>query len=259
MLTVISPAKTLDFDSPCTCSDFTRPSFLSQSRELVSLLKAKPASEIQSLMSLSDPLATLNARRYKQWKAPKKLGETARQAAYAFMGDVYQGLSFASLSSGDQDYAQQHLRILSGLYGILRPLDLIAPHRLEMGTSLANRKGRSLYAFWDDTQTKFINREAKRTDSKVLLNLASDEYFKSIKPKQLKLSVVTPRFLDSNDGESFKVMSFYAKRARGLMTRWTIQNRVQDSESLQDFSEDGYRFDKARSEENRPTFIRSHN
>ena len=259
MLTVISPAKTLDFDSPCTCSDFTRPSFLSQSRELVSLLRAKPASEVKSLMSLSDPLTTLNTRRYKQWKAPLKLSKTARQAAYAFMGDVYQGLSFASLSSGEQDYAQQHLRILSGLYGILRPLDLIAPHRLEMGTSLANRKGRSLYAFWDDTQTKFINREASQTHSKVLLNLASDEYFKSIKPKELKLSVVTPRFLDSNDGESYKVMSFYAKRARGLMTRWTIQNRVQDSESLQDFNEVGYRFDKARSEENRPTFIRSHN
>ncbi len=259
MLSVISPAKTLDFDSPCDCSEFTRPRFLTQSRELIGILKEKPTAEIQSLMSLSDTLASLNARRYKKWKAPSKLGQTARQAAFAFMGDVYQGLNFASLDSGDQEYAQERLRILSGLYGVLRPLDLIAPHRLEMGTSLANRNGRSLYAFWNDAQTKLINQEAKRTQSKHLLNLASDEYFKSIKPKQLKLPVVTPRFLDSNDGKSFKVMSFYAKRARGFMARWTIQNRIQDPETLKDFSEDGYRFDEARSEENRPTFIRSHN
>lgn len=259
MLTVISPAKTLDFDSPCECSDFTRPSFLTKSRELISLLKEKSTTEIQNLMSLSEALASLNAKRYKKWKAPSKLGETARQAGFAFMGDVYQGLSFTSLDSGDQEYAQDRLRILSGLYGVLRPLDLIAPHRLEMGTSLANPNGRSLYAFWDDAQTKFINREAKRTGSKLLLNLASDEYFKSIKPKQLKPTVITPRFLDSNDGKSFKVMSFYAKKARGLMTRWTIENRIQDPETIVDFNEDGYQYDKTLSEADRPTFIRSHN
>ncbi len=258
MLSVISPAKTLDFDSPAACEQFTRPSFLSQSRTLIGLLKDKTVSEIQSLMSLSDNLADLNAKRYKRWKAPAKLGASARQAAYAFMGDVYQGLDFASLNSGDRDFAQQRLRILSGLYGILRPLDLIAPHRLEMGTSLANESGRSLYAFWADTQTKFLNREAKKTGASHLLNLASDEYFKSVKPKQLKLDVTTPRFLDSNDGSNFKVISFYAKRARGLMARWALQNRIEDPIALRDFNEDRYTYDPERSTENSPAFIRSH-
>lgn len=259
MLTVISPAKTLDFESPCCCRSFTRPSYLGQSRELIRLLRDKSTHEIQSLMSVSDSLALLNARRYKKWKAGTKLGDNARQAAFAFRGDVYQGLNFASLKSGDREYAQEHLRILSGLYGILRPLDLIAPHRLEMGTSLANERGRSLYAFWDDTQTQFINREAKRSGSTDLLNLASLEYFKSVKPKKLKLNVVSPRFLDSNDGKTFKVMSFYAKRARGLMARWIIENRIEDPSTLPEFKEDGYHFDETRSEENRPTFSRSHN
>lgn len=259
MLTVISPAKTLDFDSPCRCHPVTRPSFLTQSRELVSVLKKKSAGEIQSLMHLSDSLASLNAKRFRKWKAPLKQGDSARPAAYAFRGDVYQGLDFMSLNSGDQEYAQERLRILSGLYGALRPFDLIMPHRLEMGTHLANKKGRSLYAFWDDTQTRFLNKEARRIGSRHLLNLASEEYFKSVKPKKLRLKVTTPRFLDSNDGETFKVMSYYAKRARGLMARWAIRNRVEDPDRLTEFSEDGYRFDPSRSKPERPAFIRSHN
>ncbi len=258
MLTVISPAKTLDFDSTCACDAFTRPSFLTQSRELITLLKEKSVQDIQSLMTLSESLAILNVKRYKHWKAPSKLGQTARQAAFAFMGDVYQCLGFATLSSDDRSYAQERLRILSGLYGILRPLDLIAPHRLEMGTSLNNAKGRSLYAFWDDTQTRFINREAKRIGAAYLLNLASDEYFKSVKPKKLKTEVITPRFLDSNDGSDFKVMSFYAKRARGLMARWIIVNRIESSDALADFDKDGYRYSPERSERTTPVFTRSH-
>jgi len=210
-------------------------------------------------MSLSDSLASLNAKRYRKWKAPQKLGDNARPAAYAFQGDVYQGLEFASLDSGNQEYAQERLRILSGLYGALRPLDLIMPHRLEMGTALVNKKGRSLYAFWDETQTRFLNKEARRTGSRHLLNLASEEYFKSVKTKKLKLRVTTPRFLDSNDGVRFKVMSYYAKRARGLMARWVIKNRIDDPDSLTDFNEDGYQYDNTRSESDRPAFVRSHN
>ncbi len=259
MLTVISPAKSLDFDSPCHCSAFTRPRFLSQSRELVGVLKEKSERELQGLMSLSDSLASLNAQRYKVWKAPLKIGRNSRQAAYAFMGDGYQGLDFSSLNSGDRDYAQDRLRILSGLYGALRPLDLIMPHRLEMGTALVNPKGRSLYAYWGETQTKLLNQDARRTGARHLLNLASEEYFKSVRPGKLKLEVTTPRFLDSNDGETFKVMSYYAKRARGLMARWAIQNRIEDPQSVTDFREDGYQFDPERSEPNRPAFIRSHN
>ncbi len=258
MLTLISPAKTLDFDSPLKCDSFTRPQFLSQSRKLIAILREKTVDEIQKLMSLSGSLASLNAKRYKKWKAPAKLGSAGRQAAYAFKGDVYIGLDFSSLKPGDRNYAQDHLRILSGLYGILRPLDMISPHRLEMGTSLPNDKGRSLYAFWGDTQSKIINKEAKRMGSTHLLNLASEEYFKSVKRKQLKLDVISPRFLDSNDGATYRVMSFYAKRARGLMARWVIENRPEDPTALQRFSTDGYEYDEERSTEDSPTFIRSH-
>ncbi len=258
MLTVISPAKTLDFESPSACSEFTRPKFLSQSRKLIQILGTKTNEEIKALMSLSDALAELNVNRYRKWKAPAKLGTAARQAIYAFMGDVYQGLDFTSLKTSDRTFAQKNLRILSGLYGILKPLDLIAPHRLEMGTSLQNEQGPSLYAFWGDIQTRFINREIKSHDNSTLLNLASDEYFKSIKPKSLKATIVTPRFLDSNDGKTYKVMSFYAKRARGAMTRWIIENRIDNPDQITEFKADRYRFDPKRSEENQPVFTRSH-
>ena len=258
MLAVISPAKTLDFDSPNACDAFTRPQFLGQSRNLIQILKTKSAAEIKKLMSLSDNLAELNVDRYRKWKAPAKIGPTARQAAYAFMGDVYQGLDFSSLKSKDRDFAQKSLRILSGLYGLLKPLDLIAPHRLEMGTRLANEQGSNLYAFWGDTQTKALNREFKALGHSTLLNLASDEYFKSVKPKALKADIVTPRFLDSNDGKTYKVISFYAKRARGTMARWLIQQKVDTPDQLKEFSEDGYRYDKKRSEPNQPVFTRSH-
>lgn len=258
MLTLLSPAKTLDFESKNACAQFTRPQYLGQSRKLIALLKDKSVDDLQSLMSLSEPLATLNVERYRKWKAPAKLGPSARQAAYAFQGDVYQGLDFASLNSKDRKFAQDNLRILSGLYGILKPLDLIAPHRLEMGTSLVNDQGRSLYAFWGETQTKSLNKELRARGDSTILNLASDEYFKSVKPKALKAEVVAPRFLDSNDGKNYKVMSFYAKRARGAMARWIVQTKVDTIEKLTEFSEDGYRYDANSSEPNRPVFTRSH-
>ena len=258
MITVLSPAKSLDYQSSIRCNDFTLPAFSGKSRELIDILKKKSAKDIRSLMSVSESLAEENVERYGNWKASRKPGPKARQAAFAFKGDVYLGLDFPSFNARDRKYAQEHLRILSGLYGILKPLDLMAPHRLEMGTSLANPKGRSLYAFWNGTQTKFLNREAAGNGSTHLLNLASEEYFKSIDKKTLKMEVVTPRFLDSKDGKNYRVMSFYAKRSRGTMARWVMQNRIDDPDALISFTEDGYRFDAAGSEPNRPTFIRSH-
>ncbi len=258
MITVLSPAKSLDFQSPVKCKAFTLPSFSGKSRELIGILKKKSEKEIRSLMSVSESLAEENAERYQNWKASRKPGPSSRQAAFAFKGDVYLGLDFPSLKATDRTYAQKHLRILSGLYGILQPLDLIAPHRLEMGTALKNDKGKSLYAFWNGTQTKVLNRDAASDGTPYLLNLASEEYFKSIDRKALKLEVVTPRFLDSKDGKDYRVMSFYAKRSRGAMARWVIENRIEEPDSILSFSEDGYRYDASRSESNRPAFIRSH-
>ena len=209
MITVLSPAKSLDFQSPVECKAFTLPSFSGKSRELIGILKKKSEKEIRSLMSVSESWRK-KMRTVSKLKASRKPGPSSRQAAYAFKGDVYLGLDFPSLKTSDRTYAQKHLRILSGLYGILQPLDLIAPHRLEMGTALKNAKGKSLYAFWNGTQTKVLNRDAASDGTPYLLNLASEEYFKSIDRKALKLEVVTPRFLDSKDGKNYRVMSFYA-------------------------------------------------
>ena len=258
MITILSPAKSLDYQSTVRCNDFTFPAFTGKSRELIGFLKKKAAKDIQALMSVSESLAEENVERYISWKASRKPGPKARQAAFAFKGDVYKGLDFPSFNARDRKYAQEHLRILSGLYGILKPLDLMAPHRLEMGTSLANAKGQSLYAFWNGTQTKFLNSEASRNGSTYILNLASEEYFKSVDRKALKIEIVTPRFLDSKDGKEYRVMSFYAKRSRGMMARWVMQNRIVDPDVLTSYSEDGYRFDAAGSEPGRPNFIRSH-
>lgn len=258
MITLLSPAKSLDYGSPVKCKDFTLPSFTGQSRELIRILKSKSVKDIQALMSVSESLAKENVERYRDWKAARKPGPSARQAGYAFKGDVYLGLDFPTLKAKDRKYAQEHLRILSGLYGILKPLDLMAPHRLEMGTSLKNPRGRSLYAFWNGTQTEFINSEAASNKTSHLLNLASEEYFKSIDKKALDPDVITPRFLDSKDGENYRVMSFYAKRSRGTMARWVMQNRIEDPDALMSFSEGGYRYDAAASEPDRPTFLRSH-
>jgi len=258
MITLLSPAKTLDYQSDVKCKDYTLPAFTGQSRELIRILRSKSAKEIQSLMSISDSLAKENVDRYRSWTASRKPGPKSRQAAFAFKGDVYIGLDFPTLNAADRNYAQNHLRILSGLYGILKPLDLMAPHRLEMGTSLANPRGRSLYAFWNGTQTDFINNEAAKTGATHLLNLASEEYFKSIDNKALNLDVVTPRFLDSKDGRNYRVMSFYAKGSRGAMARWVMQNRIENPDALTKFSDGGYRYDPSRSEAGKPAFIRSH-
>ncbi len=240
MLTVISPAKTLDYETPTVTEDFTQPSQLTQSRKLIRRLRQLGSGDISRLMNISDNLAELNQKRYKQWKTPFK-PENARQAVFAFKGDVYLGLDAYSLDKDSIEYAQQHLRILSGLYGLLRPLDLMQPYRLEMGSRLDTESGSNLYQFWDERITRLLNQELKQSQANTLVNLASNEYFKAVKPKLLKAQVITPTFREYRDGE-YRFISFSAKKARGLMSRYLIDQRIDDAEGLKDFDYEGYRF-----------------
>lgn len=258
MIFVISPAKALDFETPPTTDRFTQPDFLDEAEPLVSILRKLSPAEVARLMKLSDPLASLNAARYENWSRPFT-SANAKQAVLAFNGDVYEGLDAGSLTSDDLEWAQGHLRILSGLYGLLRPLDLMQPYRLEMGTRLQNGRGSNLYAYWGDRLTESLNvlLDAERGDglAPVLVNLASEEYFKSVKPAGLRGSVVSPVFEDWKNG-GYKIISFYAKRARGLMSRYAIQHRVTDVEALQGFDAEGYRFAPDASDAGRMVFRR---
>ncbi|MDI3513510.1 MAG: uncharacterized protein PWP40_739 [Rhodocyclaceae bacterium] len=244
MILVISPAKALDYETPLTTATFTQPDFLDDASALIEVLREKSPADIAELMSLSDPLATLNVARYASWSRPFA-PDNARQAVLAFNGDVYEGLDAKSLSEQQLAWAQDHLRILSGLYGVLRPLDLMQPYRLEMGTRLANPRGKNLYEFWGERITDELNRllaqEEEAGRERVLVNLASDEYFKSVKPKKLKGRIVTPVFEDWKGGR-YKIISFYAKRARGLMSRYVITNRIDEVEALKGFDSEGYAF-----------------
>ncbi|MGX5201129.1 peroxide stress protein YaaA [Aliikangiella sp. IMCC44632] len=254
MITVISPAKSLDFDGPLATKQKSQAQFLAQSKELISQLQKLAPQEIASLMKLSDKLASLNFDRFQNFKPPFT-PNNARQAVLAFRGDVYQGLDADSLSSDDFKYAQKHLRILSGLYGVLRPLDLIQPYRLEMGTRFENSAGKNLYDFWGLQLNQFINKELKKHANPTLVNLASNEYFKAVKEKQLAFQVVTPVFKDFKNGQ-FKIISFFAKRARGLMSRFIIQNKIDNPKQLCEFDLDGYYYDEKSSTPNSPTFLR---
>ncbi|WP_343465035.1 peroxide stress protein YaaA [Pantoea sp.] len=254
MLMVISPAKTLDYESPLATQRFTQPALLDQSQKLIDVARDLSPAQIASLMSISDKLAHLNAERFNQWQPPFSL-DNARQAILAFKGDVYTGLQADTLNEADFDYAQQHLRMLSGLYGLLRPLDLMQPYRLEMGTKLSHPAGKDLYSFWGDLLTEKLNEALAEQGDDVLINLASDEYFKAIKPKKLRGEIVKPVFLDEKNG-TFKVISFYAKKARGLMSRYVIQHRLRDPEQLKQFDSDGYVFDAAESKGNELVFKR---
>jgi cytoplasmic iron level regulating protein YaaA (DUF328/UPF0246 family) len=254
MLTVISPAKTLDFDTPTVTDAFTQPVHLTQSRKLVRRMRQLSGQELSKLMHVSDNIADLNQQRFKKWKTPFN-PENARQAIFAFKGDVYIGLDAYSMTAQNVDFAQDHLRILSGLYGLLRPLDLMQPYRLEMGTRIDTDMGNNLYQFWDGRITKSLNQELKQSDSKTLINLASNEYFKSIKPKLLKADVITPVFKDYNKG-SYQVIGFFAKKARGLMTRYLIDNEIDNPATLKDFSAEGYAFNTAMSNSNEWVFTR---
>ncbi|ATZ10563.1 peroxide stress protein YaaA [Erwinia amylovora] len=240
MLMVISPAKTLDFTSPLATKRFTQPELLAESQKLINVARQLSPADIASLMHISDKLALLNAERFNDWQ-PDFTPDNARQAILAFKGDVYTGLQAETFSEDDFTFAQQHLRMLSGLYGLLRPLDLMQAYRLEMGIKLANPAGKDLYSFWGDKLTGALNEALAQQGDNLLINLASDEYFKSVKPKQLGGDVIKPVFLDEKNGK-FKVISFYAKKARGLMCRYIIQHRLTKVEQLKQFDVDGYAF-----------------
>ncbi|ERH63065.1 hypothetical protein N172_22340 [Pantoea dispersa EGD-AAK13] len=254
MLMVISPAKTLDYESPLATSRFTQPALLEKSQQLIDVARDLSPAQIASLMGISDKLAHLNADRFSQWQPPFS-PDNARQAILAFKGDVYTGLQAETFSEADFDFAQKHLRMLSGLYGLLRPLDLMQPYRLEMGIKLANPAGKDLYSFWGDLLTQKLNDALAEQGDDVLINLASDEYFKAIKPKQLNAELVKPVFLDEKNGK-FKVISFYAKKARGLMSRYVIEKRLTKPAQLKKFDVDGYFFDAAESKGNELVFKR---
>jgi uncharacterized protein len=255
MLTVISPAKTLDFDTPPTTDRHSQPAYLDQSQLLIDELRTLAVQDVAQLMKLSDKLASLNVARYASWERPFN-ADNAKQALLAFKGDVYTGLDAQSLTADDLDFAQSGLRILSGLYGLLKPLDLMQPYRLEMGTKLGNSRGKDLYQFWGPRLTEALNQELAQS-SPVLVNLASNEYFRSVQPKVLDARLITPVFKDWKNGQ-YKIISFYAKKARGLMARYIIQNRIQDPEQLRAFDIDGYRFAPSMSEGDTWVFIRDH-
>lgn len=254
MLMLLSPAKTLDYASPLPTNTHSLPDFIPRSAELIELLRQLSPSEVGSLMQISDPLAQLNAQRYADWS--KKFNfNNARQALLAFNGDVYEGLDAASLRETQLAWAQDHLRILSGLYGVLRPLDLMQPYRLEMGTRLGNAHGKDLYAFWGERVTHAINAALAQHPAPALINLASEEYFKVVKPALLTVPVITPVFEDWKGGK-YKIISFYAKRARGLMARYAIDKKVSKPAQLKKFDSDDYAFDAASSGEFRWVFRR---
>ena len=254
MLTVISPAKTLDYETPALTEEFTLPSQLTQSRKLIRRLRQFSAPELSKLMNVSGNIGDLNRARFKKWKTPFR-PDNARQALFAFKGDTYIGLDAYSMTGENIRFAQDHLRILSGLYGVLRPLDLMQAYRLEMGTRLDTEQGRNLYQFWDSRITKVINSELKNLNADTLVNLASIEYFKSVKPKSLKARVVTPLFKDYHKG-SYQMIGFFAKKARGMMTRYIIDNQITDAQALKDFDRDGYAFNGTLSNQHEWVFTR---
>jgi cytoplasmic iron level regulating protein YaaA (DUF328/UPF0246 family) len=246
MLIVLSPAKTLDFDTPAHVATATQPDFLKRSAQLIAILREMSPAQIASLMRISDPLAALNAERFSAW-TPKFTSKNAKQALLAFNGDVYEGLDATTMEPKQLDYAQAHIRILSGLYGLLRPFDLMQAYRLEMGARLSNPAGKDLYAFWGDTITEALNREMAETGAQALINLASEEYFKAVKPALLKVPVITPVFQDWKSGQ-YKIISFYAKRARGLMARYAAEKGLKRPAALKNFDIEGYAYDEAASD-----------
>lgn len=254
MLIVVSPAKSLDFDLPAKTKKFSDPQFLSESRKLVKKLKQFSPEDLSELMNISSKLGKLNHSRYANWKAPFNL-DNAKQAIFAFKGDVYIGLDVEQFSAADLNFAQKHFRMLSGLYGILRPLDLMQPYRLEMGTRLSNERGNNLYEFWGSRLTRHLNGEMASQKHKLLINLASNEYFSSIRPKELEAEIVTPVFKDYKNGK-YKIISFFAKKARGSMSAYIIKNRIVSPSKLKGFDVDGYRYSEADSTPARPVFLR---
>ncbi len=255
MLFLLSPAKSLDYDTPLPHGlPHTLPSFPAQTRELIEVLRGLSPQQVASLMDISDPLAALNVGRYAAW-SPKYSARNARQAVLAFNGDVYEGLQAQSLSRAELDWAQEHIAILSGLYGVLRPLDWMQPYRLEMGTRLATDAGANLYQFWGARIAEHLNARLQADATPVIVNLASQEYFKSVDRKVLKARVIDCVFEDWKGGQ-YKIISFHAKRARGLMARYAIQHGVTTPRKLEGFDLEGYAFDAAASSPERLVFRR---
>lgn len=254
MLAIISPAKTLDFTTPSHTTKFTLPELLSESTALIEVCRTLSPADLASLMHISDKLAGLNAARFAQWQLPF-MPDNAKQAILAFKGDVYTGLQAEDFNDTDLDFAQQHLAILSGLYGLLRPLDLMQAYRLEMGTKLANPRGKNLYEFWGDIITQHLNQLLQQQGDALLINLASDEYFSAVNPAKIQGKIIKPVFLDYKNGK-YKIISFYAKKARGLMSRYIIKNQITNLSDLKNFDIDGYYYDAEFSSENEYVFKR---
>ena len=252
MLIVVSPAKTLDYESPLPTERHTFPELTEHSSELIDVCKTLTPQAISELMKVSDKIAGLNVARFTQW-TPHFDFENSRQAIFAFKGDVYTGLEAETLDEEGLEFAQQHLRMLSGLYGVLKPLDLMQPYRLEMGTKLENPRGTNLYQFWGNIITDKLNEEMKKGE--VLLNLASNEYFKSVKKKDLNADIITPVFKDEKNGQ-YKVISFFAKKARGYMAAYVIKNRIKNVEDIKNFDVEGYRYSEEMSKPKEWVFIR---
>lgn len=254
MLVVISPAKTLDFETPAITNTATKPLMLKDSAELVDIMRGYAPDDIVNLMGVSQKIGELNSERFMNWHTPftKK---NAKQALLAFKGDVYTGLDAESFNEDDFSFAQSHLRILSGLYGVLRPLDLIQAYRLEMGTKLENGRGKNLYEFWGGQPSAALKKQLTGMKSKVLINLASNEYFNVVDKKLLDTEIITPVFKDYKNGK-YKIISFYAKKARGLMSAYIIKHRIEDPAKLKKFNTAGYRFDKDSSDARQWVFLR---
>jgi uncharacterized protein len=255
MLHLISPAKTLDFETPATTAVHSQAQFLDHSQELIKDLRELTPAKVSSLMSVSEKLGALNAQRFLEWQLPFTPAN-AKQAVLAFKGDVYTEMEAEQFSKGDYTFAQQHLRILSGLYGLLRPLDLIQPYRLEMGTSFANARGKNLYHFWGDIITDQLNQELETQKERVVVNLASTEYWGAVNTKKLDAEVITPVFKDSKNGQ-YKIISFFAKKARGMMSAYIIQNKLKKAEALKNFDTAGYCYNESMSSPKEWVFTRA--
>ncbi|MBX8490240.1 peroxide stress protein YaaA [Pseudomonas lijiangensis] len=254
MLMVISPAKTLDYETPPTTERYTQPQYLDHSQELITQLRELTPAQIGELMHLSDKLSGLNAARFGSW-TPAFTPDNAKQALLAFKGDVYTGLQAETLTDAQLSYAQDHLRMLSGLYGLLRPLDLMQPYRLEMGTKLANARGKDLYAFWGTRISEWLNQALADQGDDLLLNLASNEYFSAVKRSSLKARIIDTEFKDLKNGQ-YKIISFYAKKARGMMSRFVITEQINTPEALKEFDVQGYRYSAEQSTTDKLVFLR---
>ena len=257
MLIVVSPAKSLDYESPLATKKASEPRMLDEASQLVDIMAKKSPGDLQKLMSISPSLAELNFDRFQDWQTPFT-PETARPAVLAFSGDVYLGLEAATFSERDFTHAQKVFRILSGLYGVLRPLDLMMPYRLEMGSKVENDRGKDLYSYWRNDVTKLLSADLEASPgADVLVNLASNEYFSAVDPEGLGSRIISPVFLDSKDGGPHKIVSFFAKKARGSMSQYLIKNRVTTIKGIREFDGMGYAYDASQSTVERPVFTRS--